>query len=684
MKKLKLTCMLMVLGIGTMFAQAPNLFNYQGVARDAKGAPIANQTLGLKLSVTSAEDATVADYEETQTATTNEFGLYTLKVGDGIPLNGTMEKINWESGNKYLKVSIDPKGGSNYSVVGNAQLLSVPYALFANKAKVAGSGSSRSGGVVTAPGTTGSNNRIPKFNGTPNTLTNSRILDNGSRIGFGTTSPVHDYSFYRPTTGNTVQIKSGASNQFSRLRFQADGTGSAQSELVFTKLGRTQTGTYMGLPRANLAAVNNNGLPGDYVIVGTRNFVMGTLVSGTPTERWRMTPDGKIGVGLTAPTAGLHSTRANASGFNYGFTTYPAIMGQNNSTGSSSRAGVYGSASGAGGNYGVFGNGVDASNTSFGVFARLTAAPATGISAGILAYDAVNNSNTRSLITRGGLAEFESETEFNNNATFNSPIQYTSGAPGLGKVLTSDASGNATWQTPSGGIGGTGITNRLTKWINSTTVGAAGVTETAAGSVGIGTVTPNSQLSVRKAITVGGTAINDIESGRLNFNENINSYTDTTYCGVGFHYNGATNVLKLEGGCSSKSDIMSWARSGGKVTIGTVASTPGSYRLYVQDGILTERVKVAVEGSGNWADYVFAPDYNLMPLEEVDQFIQKNKHLPNVPSAEKMAETGIDVATMDAKLMEKIEELTLYMIDMKKEIKNLKAQNETLKANLKK
>ena len=72
------------------------------------------------------------------------------------------------------------------------------------------------------------------------------------------------------------------------------------------------------------------------------------------------------------------------------------------------------------------------------------------------------------------------------------------------------------------------------------------------------------------------------------------------------------------------SDIMSWNRSG-NVTIGTVASTPGVYKLYVEGGILTEKVKVAVDGTADWADYVFAPDYKLMPLEEVESFCQEKQ-----------------------------------------------------------
>jgi hypothetical protein len=99
----------------------------------------------------------------------------------------------------------------------------------------------------------------------------------------------------------------------------------------------------------------------------------------------------------------------------------------------------------------------------------------------------------------------------------------------------------------------------------------------------------------------------------------------------------------------------------------------GAYRLYVQDGIMTEKLKVALRNSADWADYVFAPEYKLAPLEEVETFIKANKHLPNVPSAEEMATNGIDVTKTSAKLMEKIEELTLYIIELNKEINKLKA-----------
>lgn len=95
------------------------------------------------------------------------------------------------------------------------------------------------------------------------------------------------------------------------------------------------------------------------------------------------------------------------------------------------------------------------------------------------------------------------------------------------------------------------------------------------------------------------------------------------------------------------------------------------YKLFVRQGIRTEKVKVDI-ASGVWADYVFKNDYNLKPLEEVEAFINTNGHLPNVPSAKEIETEGLNLGEMDAKLLEKIEELTLYIIELKKEVNELK------------
>lgn len=117
-----------------LLAQVPQRFNYQGIARDAAGNPLAHQTMTIKLAILPTADASTAEYEESQTIKTNEFGLYTLQIGNGTPLFGNMKSVKWETGNKYIQVAIDPNGGTNYSDAGTSQLLSVPYAIYAEKA----------------------------------------------------------------------------------------------------------------------------------------------------------------------------------------------------------------------------------------------------------------------------------------------------------------------------------------------------------------------------------------------------------------------------------------------------------------------------------------------------------------------------------------------------------------------
>ncbi|GAA3774449.1 hypothetical protein [Flavobacterium ginsengiterrae] len=111
----------------------------------------------------------------------------------------------------------------------------------------------------------------------------------------------------------------------------------------------------------------------------------------------------------------------------------------------------------------------------------------------------------------------------------------------------------------------------------------------------------------------------------------------------------------------------------GNVGIGTINPTS---KLTVAGNIASREVKVTVDAG---ADFVFEKNYNLPSLESVDQFIKDNKHLPEIASAEEMKKEGINLSEMNIKLLQKIEEMTLYMIEMKKE--NQK-QNEEIK-NLK-
>lgn len=118
----------------------------------------------------------------------------------------------------------------------------------------------------------------------------------------------------------------------------------------------------------------------------------------------------------------------------------------------------------------------------------------------------------------------------------------------------------------------------------------------------------------------------------------------------------------------------------GKVSIGNV-TTPAGYRLYVEEGILAEKVKVAVKSTGEWSDYVFAKDYKLTQLPEVEAYINEHQHLPGVPSAQDVVDNGVDMAKMDAKLLEKVEELTLHLIEMNKKMIEMQQKIDALEKN---
>lgn len=102
------------------------------------------------------------------------------------------------------------------------------------------------------------------------------------------------------------------------------------------------------------------------------------------------------------------------------------------------------------------------------------------------------------------------------------------------------------------------------------------------------------------------------------------------------------------------------------------AELKNKYRLFVYGGVLSEDLAIAPKAS--WADFVFEKDYNLRPLTEVEQFVKVNKHLPDVPSAKEVAEDGYSQHDVNKALLQKVEELTLYVIEQQKKIEELEAK----------
>jgi len=132
MKRFLFLFLTAILSIGIAKAQTPDMFNYQAVARNDKGEVISNQNVGLKISVIQNTPNGKVVYEEEHSKTTNEQGLLNLLIGKGTALSGSFSEINWSAGPYFLEVGIDESGGTSYTIMGTTQLVSVPYAKYAD------------------------------------------------------------------------------------------------------------------------------------------------------------------------------------------------------------------------------------------------------------------------------------------------------------------------------------------------------------------------------------------------------------------------------------------------------------------------------------------------------------------------------------------------------------------------
>lgn len=125
----------LLLAVATLLsAQAPRYINSQAVLRDASGRLIANQLVAVRITIVQGAPTGTAVYVENHMALTNQNGLYTITIGEGTPSAGSFGAIDWGRGPYFVRSEIDPTGGTIYNIASTQQLLSVPYALYADTA----------------------------------------------------------------------------------------------------------------------------------------------------------------------------------------------------------------------------------------------------------------------------------------------------------------------------------------------------------------------------------------------------------------------------------------------------------------------------------------------------------------------------------------------------------------------
>jgi hypothetical protein len=128
-----------ILVTASVLAQAPQKMSYQAVIRNSSNALVTSTKVGMRISIlkgsATATPSPLTDYVETQTDTTNANGLVSLEIGKGTPVIGAFAGIKWAEGPYFIKTETDPMGGTNYTIIGTNELLSVPYALHAKTAE---------------------------------------------------------------------------------------------------------------------------------------------------------------------------------------------------------------------------------------------------------------------------------------------------------------------------------------------------------------------------------------------------------------------------------------------------------------------------------------------------------------------------------------------------------------------
>jgi hypothetical protein len=367
-------------------AQSPQAFKYQAVARDVSGNVLANKTVSIKISILGGSTSGTVLYSETQPGkSTNAFGLLELEIGKGTVLSGTFSSIPWGSNTTFVKVEIDTSGGTTYQAMGTSQLLSIPYALYAKDVQNNDDGDANP------------TNEIQKLSISGTTIS---LDQNGGSVTLpsvagGPFSSSGGITSNNPLTDNFVF----GSSKLDDISGTAD-----DSRLFFNKS--------KGAFRAGMA--NDNQWNDAYV--GNSSVALGNI---------------SIARGFASFAMGDGST---ASGW---------------------ASSAFGGGSMAGGNY-SFAAGKYAVTTSYASVALGSFNVGQGTADNWVETDPIlevgigqsgtSKRNALTILKNGNIGIGTKDPEYKLDVS--GQLRLTGGSPGNGKVLTSDASGLASWQTP--------------------------------------------------------------------------------------------------------------------------------------------------------------------------------------------------------------------------------------------
>jgi Collagen triple helix repeat (20 copies) len=281
-------------------AQAPQKINYQGIGRNAAGNALASQNISLQISI--LDGATVV-YKEKHGTTTNAYGLFNVPLGAGTVVSGTFNTIAWNTGNKFVKMEIDPAGGSAYTTLGTTELLSVPYALYAGQSAAGPQGPAGPAGPQGATGPTGAQGSTGAA-GAP-----GAAGPTGATGATGATGPANTLTIGNVTNGGSAAatITGTAPNQTLNLVLPAGPTGAQGPQGIAGATGPANTIAIGSVTNGGSAAATLTGTAPNQ----TLNLVLPAGPAGAQGVQGVAGPAGATGAtGATGPQGAMGMTGA--------------------------------------------------------------------------------------------------------------------------------------------------------------------------------------------------------------------------------------------------------------------------------------------------------------------------------------------------------------------------------------